>query len=298
MPAGATPLEGLGAFSYRYTEEDMSRVDVWDDDTPCRLVFRWKGKARDTRVVEFARAGSATITQELVSRPVLDALVWTRVEGPEGVRRLEARMAQEKAAVQALLQLAPGFPKIVEGGIPGFGPGVHLVLGYCPVGSSAPVFDSLEALNPGMDILRVEVPATEAACPRLREYSQEMGTRSAKSGGKTLTVSVFGEPSEQNFLELTQVATLRDAKGVLLTTFVPERISVYNAFAASARPCQSKLKSAQAGAILVETVCTWNPGGCRTDNVDRYTETFRVVRGSIQSARVLKRREADCSTKD
>lgn len=169
VPEGATVVEGLGHLAYYAPEQDGLRLDVFDRDTPCRIVVRWNGREKRW-IVTLGREAMAAARRETVLRPMQVALVWAESDSAEEVGQWLPRWKEKaEAQLKPRFKLAPGFPRVVEGhDVEGLQPDRRaFVLGYCPPEQGISTFESLYQI----DALRVrtrlvELSEKEQACPR------------------------------------------------------------------------------------------------------------------------------------
>lgn len=176
VPEGATVVEKLGHLAYFAREQAGLRLDVWDDDTPCRLVVRWQGPQQEQQVVALGRKVMAAARPDTVLRPTKLALYW---RGDAATPDIGPWFSQWKQEVEAKLvrrfELAPGYPRVAPGAE------VHddepdrevFLLGICEHDDQAAhmfrelhYYDSEVVARLGVRARVVEATEKDLACPR------------------------------------------------------------------------------------------------------------------------------------
>ncbi|WP_224366430.1 hypothetical protein [Hyalangium versicolor] len=299
LPAGASLVSGLGRQALRKLEDKTTQlVEVWDDDSPCDLVFRWKGTDARKKVLDLARAATQATTREIITRPVFDAIIWNETDSPSVAKKWVDTWASEAALLGRLVRLAPGYPQVVEGkAVPGLEEGQTLVLGYCPAPKGAELVTLLEATNKEVYSLRVELPAEAASCPQVLNQANLEEERILKKSGRELAVGLYsfvpdgGTPSRP----VTQlIASLRDASGNLLDSRL---LSAFTPEEPMDPPCETKLEQLERG-WRARTRC---PVGtvCEHPGETLHTHTFLLsADGGLQIDAGVQQGRADCSPGD
>jgi len=154
----------------------------------------------------------------LVRRPSLrlaEGLLTHLDRSPVDVELALAQWEGEKEAVAGILELPPGFPRIVSSdAFPGLNPGYRVVaLSLCPAERLAPALAALRAFHPGAYAKAVQAEG-DPACPRLADGLALDAVKRLEVRGAALSVALLSPPPTS--MPWTLRAFLRDGKGRLL----------------------------------------------------------------------------------
>jgi hypothetical protein len=299
-PAGATPIKGLGRSALRRVEKKATHVvEVWDDDSPCKLVVRWQGVDARKKVMDLAQAATAAATREAVTRPVFDAIIWNETRSPEVAKKWQDSWGPEAKLLDRLVQLAPGYPRVVEGRtVPGLQDAQTFVLGYCPAPEGAALVSLLESINQSVYTLRVELPADAASCPRvLNQVSVEKGWVYT-GNNRELGVGLYSFTTDGGTTgskEVTQlIASLRDTSGNLLDA---RQFPPFIQQEPMDPPCETSFETLKRGWVA-RTRCPVGTA-CERPGETLYTHTITLgADGGIQIDAGVRENRADCSPGD
>lgn len=152
------------------------RLDVFDDDTPCRLVVRWQGAEQERQVVALGRKAMAAARPDTVLRPTKLALYW---HGDNSTPDMGPWFSQWKQEVEAKLnrrfELAPGYPRVARGSeAQDYEPDrVVFLLGICQPGEEGAhmfrglhYYESEVVTRLAVRTRVVEAAEKDLACPR------------------------------------------------------------------------------------------------------------------------------------
>jgi hypothetical protein len=176
LPEGATAVEKLGHLAYFAPEQAGLRMDIWNDDTPCRLVVRWEGPGQHQHVVALGRAAAEAAQPHTVLQPTKVALLSYGDEStPDVTQRFSQWRERTEARLNKDFELAPGFPKLIGGfEAPGYEPNrVVFVVGICQADEEAVrVFRAMSESEVGREMggstRLVELAEKDFGCPKRR----------------------------------------------------------------------------------------------------------------------------------
>jgi hypothetical protein len=127
----------------------------------------------------------------------LRALVWISGKTEAAAREAIPRWEREKAALADLVTLAPGYPRVVRAeDHAGLAPGAHhVLLGLCPGKrlEQEGGWEVLQAFDPNLKLVPVQVRAGEPACPVASPKAQLAWRKHVRSGAHDLTAATFGD---------------------------------------------------------------------------------------------------------
>jgi hypothetical protein len=300
LPPGATPVKGLGRAALRRVEKKTTQVvEVWDDDSPCKLIVRWQGANAQKKVLDLAQAATTAATHEAITRPVFDAIIWNESRSPEVAKKWLEAWAPEANLLGRLVQLAPGYPRVVEGRtVPGLQDAQTLVLGYCPAPEGAELVSLLESVNQSVYTLRVDLPAEAASCPRvLSQATLEKGWVFTEKN-RELGVGLYSFTADGGTAgpkETTQLITsLRDSSGNLLDA---RQFPPFTQEEPTDPPCETEFKTLKRG-WEATTRCTVGTA-CERPGETRYTHVITLgADGGMQVDAGVQQDRANCSTGD
>jgi hypothetical protein len=147
--------------------------------------------------------------------PSVQVLIWGGGDTEPEARVWLERWKAEGPMLKDYLQLAEGFPKVVESkDLAGLKPGFFIVvLGFCPETEAKPVLGLLKALYAGA-YARATTAQLPLGCPKPINRAEVVDTQSVSSKAATLQVSVVAvDPKAPRGMVL---ATLRKKTGELL----------------------------------------------------------------------------------
>lgn len=210
------------------------------------------------------------------------AVVWGGGKDAAAAHESLARWEAEKRLLGDVITFAPGFPKIVSSAtVPGLNPGFEIVLlGFCPRDEGRIERAYLKALFPST--YEKPVKGVESACPvwsNPKEHAIEL-QRTVKGEGFTLSVVVLEpEPPDYSMLPPTPVpvrwlsVVARDGAGALLGVYSLR--DDYSSIATRPVGCDTAVKSARKGTVVLERNCIATSGACTTDPGERRRVTVR-----------------------
>jgi hypothetical protein len=230
-----------------------------DKDAPCTVAIGWNlpDPNAEAKAIALARDVAAALTPAVtVDKPTYEAIVWNADEtGDKAKATLEA-WDKEKDAVNALLKLAPGFPRQMDdkdrAGLPAGKK--RLVFGFCPNLQAKQILEVLDTALPGADWYRVDGRGISASCPTTgKEW--EITDKKRKRVGKLELSALVLEPkfgAKDYRQPVTYIyAYLRDSSGRLVDfKNLDARADTVN----DDPGCSRKLKL-QGNAMVVRSTC-------------------------------------------
>jgi hypothetical protein len=271
------PSLEIGAYARRLSSHIT--VTFFDRDTPCTASVLWdlRDPNAEANAIALARDVAAALTPAVtVDKPTLEAIVWNEDEGGEKARASLQTWDKEKDAVDALLHISPGFPKVLDSkdrvGLPA---GKRsLVFGYCPNLLGEDVVGLLDTALPGVDWYRVDGKGVAPSCPAT-DKQRTITERKRKRVGKLELSALVLEPTygtkDQNQPVSYIYTYLRDAAGRLVDfKTLDARAETIN----EEPHCSRKVKL-QGNTLVVRTVCD-----------QEYGQTCKITAKAIQTTRI------------
>ena len=164
-------------------DEEWFAADTWDSDTPCVFYMSWYNPARKERLLALAKDLLAMATPERVAKRTLEVVVAAKDGTADEPTASLGVWASQKPALEALLPLPEGLPKVVDSGMhPRLPQGKkYLALAYCPPLSFRGMSDLYALAFPNVSYHVVEAPTV--SCPTVPE-GWELGRPTVVSLGK------------------------------------------------------------------------------------------------------------------
>ena len=262
-PGTVEKLPGLEIGGYARRRSSDIVVAFSDRDTPCSVGIGWSlpDPNAETEAIALARDVAAALTPAVtVDKPTREAIVWNVDEtGDKGKATLGA-WDKEKDAVNALLKLSPGFPKLMDdkdrAGLPAGKK--QLVFGFCPNLQAKQLLEVLDTALPGADWYRVDGRGVSPSCPATDKEWQISDKARKRVGKLELSTLVLeskfhvrsnDQPSSPPVTYI--YAYLRDSSGRLVDfKSLDARLETFT----SDPSCSRKLK-VQGNAMVVRTTC-------------------------------------------
>jgi hypothetical protein len=251
--------------------------DLWlsafDDDTPCEISFRWpdpNGLDTAKRLMQdlLTAATPARVGKSRLEANYLDP------ESPAGRALFSSPEAwkKEAAGIEGLINLAPGYPRVVEGKtLPGLPDGNVALLGLCPIGTA--LADGGWAM-PGILRTLIDAPPSAEACPKGAfpgENWQLDEDTEVQLGGRTLGMNLLHW--EDRNAHAWARAYLRDKDGSLLSV-ATEQVQAYSP--SNWDKCTPKLRKTKSGAVFKVTCVIAIPDKCKKNPSWWLTHTIKV----------------------
>jgi hypothetical protein len=234
-----------------------------DKDTPCLVTILWSlpDPNAETKAIALARDVAAALTPAVtVDKPTREAIVWNVDETGDKAKATLGAWDKEKDAVNALLKLSPGFPRLMDdkdrAGLPAGKK--QLVFGFCPNLQAKQLLEVLDTALPGADWYRVDGRGVSPSCPATDKEWQISDKARKRVGKLELSTLVLeskfhvrsnDQPSSPPVTYI--YAYLRDSSGRLVDfKSLDARLETFT----SDPSCSRKLK-VQGNAMVVRTTC-------------------------------------------
>jgi len=248
-------------------ELERSATNVYlvfsDKDAPCTVGIRWDlpDPNAETKAIALARDVAAALTPAVtVDKPTREAIVWNVDETGDKAKATLGVWDKEKDAVNALLKLSPGFPKLMDdkdrAGLPAGKK--QLVFGFCPNLQAKQLLEVLDTALPGADWYRVDGRGVSPSCPATDKEWQISDKARKRVGKLELSTLVLeskfhvrsnDQPSSPPVTYI--YAYLRDSSGRLVDF---KSLDAHLETFTSDPSCSRKLK-VQGNAMVVRTTC-------------------------------------------
>jgi hypothetical protein len=307
-------IPDLETRAYLEREPYYVKVAFSDRDTPCSVEIAWEHPGAEAKAIALARDVAAALTPAVtVDKPTFEAIVWNVDENGDKAKSTLTAWDREKSGVNAVLQISPGFPKLVEAsdraGLP---TGKKLlVFGYCPNWlddtEAGAIIQPLDSVLPGVGWYRVDGRGVSASCPTIDKQRKVAGAERRRVGEFDLSALVLQPKaaSKQHQEPVSYVyAYLRDSAGRLVDfKSLNARVKTAN----QSSECARKLK-ADGNAVAVQTTCNLEKLEepqeglpCKVPPTAVQTTLINVVGGMLKLTTSSKRiagREEDCNDGD
>ena len=269
----AVPGIGRTAYAIISAKRQSLSLTVLDDDTPCEVSLHWPDPNGLDTAKRLMRDLLAAATPALVgkSRLVADYLDPESPAGRAFFRSPEA-WKKEATGIEGFINLAPGYPRLVEGKtLPGLPDGKVALLALCRIG------DGLG--NGGLSLPRilhalVDAPPSAEACPTNAipgTWWQLDEDTKMELGNRTLGMDFLHW--EKKTATAWVRAYLRDKDGALISV-VTDQAKVYSP--SSGDKCTPKLRKTKSGATFKVTCIIEVPEKCKRNPIWWLTQTIKV----------------------
>jgi hypothetical protein len=269
----AVPGIGRTAFAIVSTKRQSLSLTALDDDTPCEVSIHWPDPNGLDTAKLLMQDLLAAATPAIVGMSRLEAN-YLNPESPAGRALLSSPEAwrKEAAGIEGFINLARGYPRVVEGKtLPGLPDGKVALLGLCPIGDG---LGSGGLSMPGILRALIDAPASAEACPKSAfpgTWWQVDEDTKMELGNRTLGVDFLHW--EGKTATAWARAYLRDKEGALISV-ATDQVEVYSP--SSGDKCTPKLRKTKSGAVFRVTCIIAIPDKCKKNPSWWLTHTIKV----------------------